>query len=113
MIVQIIRLIHYFVILLVLSSIFIPYYKIKKIALAILLFMLFQFITNYGKCGLTELEYLFLGKKYESGFIYRTLKPFIKIPEDYLYKKLYVMHILLIVTLLFQLLCHEEYMTDF
>jgi hypothetical protein len=42
-----------------------------------------QYITNYGKCGLTELEYIIKGKKYQEGFLYRLIKPIIVIPEKY------------------------------
>ena len=51
-------------------------------------------MTNYGKCGLTELEYLFKGEKYQEGFIYKTVKPIITVPENYFNNLLYIFHIL-------------------
>ncbi len=72
-------------------------------ALSILILTLFQFITNYGRCGLTELEYLFKGEKYKEGFVYRVVKPVITMPEDYFDRYFYLVHVLLIIILWKQL----------
>ena len=102
-IVKIIQLIHLILVILMFISIFIPSYKFKKFILLILLFALFHHITNNGKCGLTELEYYITGKPHEHGFIYRLLKPFLKMDEKYISNNLYMLHILYIIILIYQI----------
>ena len=65
MILNIIKLIHLVIIIIVISSVFIPNYQLKKYSFTFLIFIFFQWITNYGKCGLTELEYILKGEKYK------------------------------------------------
>ena len=74
MILKIIQLIHLILIIIIFSSVFIPKIEIKKLSLTFLLFIFAQFITNYGKCGLTEIEYAIRGEKCKEGFIYRLVK---------------------------------------
>lgn len=96
---KIINLVHQILVLGLFISVGVDNYAYKKLAFTLLLFILAQFITNYGKCGLTELEYLFKGEKYEEGFIYRIVKPIITVPENYFNNLYYVGHILWIVIL--------------
>jgi len=103
-IVKLINLIHVILIFFISISIFIPLHKFKKNILLILLFILFHHITNNGKCGLTQLEYYITGKPHSHGFIYRLLKPFLKIDEKYINNKLYLLHLLYIIILTYQLL---------
>ncbi len=103
MILQIINLLHLSLVLGVASSIFISNYQIKKFGLTFLLFLLAQYITNYGRCGLTELEYIVKGEKYQEGFLYRLIKPVITVKEDYFNNQLYLIHILYIGILWYQL----------
>ena len=103
MIIKIINLLHTILVIFLCISIFIDNYQIKKTALILLLFLFLQYITNYGKCGLTELEYLFKGEKYKEGFIYRLINPVITIPETYFNKYYYLFHITLIIILWVQL----------
>ena len=91
---KIINFAHGILVLGVVVSVFVDNYQYKKFAFTLLVFILAQFVTNYGKCGLTELEYLFKGEKYTEGFIYRLVKPVITIPENYFDKYLYILHIL-------------------
>ena len=60
-------------------------------------------ITNFGKCGLTELEYAIRGEKCKEGFIYRLVKPIITVPEKYFDQHLYWVHVLWILILGYQL----------
>ena len=71
--------------------------------MTLLLFIFIQFITNLGKCGLTELEYAIRGKKCKEGFIYRLVKPIITVPEKYFDQHLYWIHVLWILILGYQL----------
>jgi hypothetical protein len=103
MISKIIQLLHLILIISILSSVFIPKLEIKKLSLTFLIFIFAQFITNYGKCGLTELEYAIRGEKYTEGFIYRLVKPIITVPEKYFDQHLYWIHVLWILILGYQL----------
>lgn len=103
MISKIIQLLHLILIISIFSSVFIPKLEMKKLSLTFLLFIFAQFITNYGKCGLTELEYAIRGEKYTEGFIYRLVKPIITIPEKYFDQHLYWIHVLWILILGYQL----------
>ena len=59
MIIKIIQLLHLILVILLVGSVFIQNYQLKKYAFTFLIFIFIQYITNYGKCGLTELEYIF------------------------------------------------------
>jgi hypothetical protein len=104
MILSIIKLIHLVIIIIVISSVFIPNYQLKKYSFTFLIFIFIQWITNYGKCGLTELEYILKGEKYKEGFIYHIIKSIITIPEKYFTNYLYLAHIIWIIILALQLL---------
>ena len=103
MIVLSIQILHILLIIFLLSSIFIDSLKVKEWALALIIFILLQFVTNYGKCGLTEIEYMFTRENYKEGFIYRLIKPIITVPEDYFDKYLYIVHIIYVIILVYQL----------
>ena len=98
-----INTLHYILILFILIAPFIPILWIKEYILTLLLFMMFHYITNYGKCGLTQMEYLVMGEKYKEGFLYRTIKPVITVPEHYFDSFLYILHIFIIIILTIQL----------
>lgn len=103
MILKIINLLHALLIIFLCTSIFIDNYKIKNNALVLLIFIFFHYITNYGKCGLTQIEYLYMGEEYKSGFMYRLINPIITVPESYFNKCYYFIHITWIIILLIQL----------
>lgn len=103
MIIKIIYFIHLILVLILFCSIFINDYNIKKYSFVFMIFIFLQYITNYGKCGLTELEYIFKKEKYQEGFIYRIIKPIITIPEKYFDNYLFMLHIIWIFILWKQL----------
>ena len=103
MLIKIIKLLHLLLILTIVSSIIIPNKQLKEFIFTLLIFIFIQYITNYGKCGLTEIEYLLKGEKYQEGFIYRLIKPIITISEKYINMYLYWFHILWILILGYQL----------
>jgi hypothetical protein len=108
MIVKIIQFIHLLIIFIVIISLFIPNYFVKKIVLIFLLYLCLQYILGYEKCGLTELEYLILGEKnHKEGFMYRLIKPMIKIPEKYFDDKLFILHITWIIILMYQIYLYK------
>lgn len=103
-IILLIRLVHLLLVICLLISIFINNCFIKNLALVFLIFLIFQYILGYGKCGLTELEYWILGeKKYKQGFLYRLIHPLIKIPENYFDNGLFVLHLVWIAVLVCQI----------
>ena len=77
-----------------------------------LLFLLLQYSTNYGKCTLTQLEYLIMGEKYQEGFLYRLINPVIKRDENYFNYYYYIFHFLFIIILIYQLytFSNEKYL---
>ena len=101
--INVIQILHFLLVFIVIISVFIPSIEIKKIAFALLIYIFLQYITNYGKCGLTELEYMLKGEKYKEGFIYRLVKPIITMPEKYFNYHLYAIHLIWIFTLGYQL----------
>jgi hypothetical protein len=109
MIIKIINLLHALLIIFLCLSIFIDNNEIKNNALVLLIFIFFHYITNYGKCGLTQIEYLYMGEEYKSGFMYRLINPIITVPESYFNKCYYFIHITWIIILLIQL---NYYKTD-
>ena len=99
-----IKLLHLALVISLALSVFIPNCLFKEIALVLLVFIFLQYIFNYGKCGLTELEYMVLGEDhYHEGFIYRLVKPVINVPEKYFYNGLFYVHIAWIAILAYQI----------
>ena len=103
MIIKIINFIHGILVFGLVLSVFVNSNQYKKISLTLLVFILIQYITNYGKCGLTELEYVLKGEKYQEGFIYRLVKPVITLPEQYVNNFYFFLHIIWIIILYRQL----------
>jgi hypothetical protein len=103
MLVNIIKLIHLVIIFFLLIGPIYPNKQFKKIIFILLLYLLFQYISGYEKCGLTELEYIVMKEKYQEGFIYRLINPIIKIPEKYFERYLLYIHLLYIIILYIQL----------
>ena len=91
--VKFIRGIHYAIVLAIGIAPFVPYYWYRNTACVFLIYLLLQYVTGYERCGLTIMEYLVLGKKYESGFLYRVINPIIKVPEHYFDKYLIAVHL--------------------
>ena len=103
MIVNIIRMIHLIIIILVAISPIIDNNIIKKYAFIFLVYLLFQYITGYKQCGLTKFEYIIMQDKHEEGFLYRLINPMITVREDYFENYLLIIHICIIVLLFIQL----------
>lgn len=93
-IINLINLIHFIIVLSVIISPFINNLVFKNYILIFLVYLLFQYITGYEKCGLTELEYIFMGQEYQNGFMYRIINPLIKVPEEYFNKWLIIGHLI-------------------
>ena len=100
---NIIQLLHIILIIFIISSVFINNIELKKFILSILILLFIQYVTNYGRCGLTEIEYMVLGEKYKEGFIYRLIKPVINVSEEYVEYNIIILHIIWMIILYFQL----------
>ncbi len=100
---NIIWILHLLLVLCIFLSVIVNDKLIKIFSVAFLFYLLLQYMTGYEKCGLTELEYYVKGERYKEGFLYRLIKPVIRVPEKYFYEKLYLVHLLWILILLYQL----------
>jgi hypothetical protein len=103
MILYFIRIIHFLIICLILISPFINFYKLKEYVFIFLVYLLLQYLTGYEKCGLTELEYIFMGENYKEGFMYRIIKPMITMKEAYFNNYITIIHLVYIIILYYQL----------
>jgi hypothetical protein len=103
MLANIIKLIHLIIVFLVAIAPLYPNRLLKKTVFILLLYLFFQYISGYERCGLTVLEYVIMGEKYQEGFIYRLINPIIKIPEKYFEQYLFYLHSIYIVILYMQL----------
>ena len=109
MLINIIKLFHLIVIIFLVIAPIYPNKHFKKTVFILLLYLFFQYISGYEKCGLTILEYIVMGEKYQEGFIYRLINPIIKIPEKYFDQYLFYIHSIYIVILYIQLNKYNTY----
>lgn len=100
--VTIIRVIHVFLMVSLAIAPLVPSNRYKTFALTFLLYLVIQYITGYQRCGLTILEYMFLGETYKSGFLYRLINPLITINECYFDYGMHIVHAIYIFILLWQ-----------
>ena len=91
---NIIKLIHLILVIFIVIAPFVSNRQIKINMFIILVYLLFQYLTGYNKCGLTELEYYIMGKDYQQGFLYRLICPVIKVSEDYFDKWIFIFHLI-------------------
>ncbi len=103
MLANIIKLLHLILVLLIAIAPFYPDKTLKKSVFIFLLYLFFQYLTGYEKCGLTILEYVVMGEKYQEGFMYRLINPLIKVPEKYFDQYLFYVHSFYLVILYMQL----------
>ena len=105
---NIIKLFHLIVIIFFVIAPVYPNRQLKKIVFILLLYLFFQYISGYEKCGVTILEYIVMGEEYQEGFIYRLINPIIKIPEKYFDQYLFYIHSIYIVILYIQLNTYND-----
>jgi hypothetical protein len=97
-----INIIHLLLILLIIASPFINNHTLKLNVLVLLFYILYQNVIGTGQCGLTKIEYLIMGRKYEQGFLYRIIHPMFNLPEKYFDSYVIIIHITLMLILLYQ-----------
>jgi hypothetical protein len=86
-----------------LSSIFIDSWFLKANALVFYIFILFHFITKYGKCGIVNIERYFLKDKFRDGYAFKLIKPVISYKNNFVYESLIEILPIYIFILLIQL----------
>lgn len=89
---------------------------LKKIILVLIIFLCIQYITKYGKCGIINIEKIFLGEKFKEGFFYRLIKPIICYKQNIIYKNYFNLIIIYILVLYIQLQkegCDLNFFYDF
>ena len=69
--------------------------KINEIALTMIGYFLFRWITNYRKCTISYLECKLRGVKKDDGYIYNILNPLFDVNKKYNRSKYYILFILL------------------
>jgi hypothetical protein len=84
-----IKMIHLVFGLLMMSSIFINDCFLKSNALIFYVFILFHFITKYGKCGIINVERYFLKEKFREGFAFKLIKPVISYKNNFIYESFF------------------------
>ncbi len=102
----IIQSLHLLFYLLILISPFINDCAIKINVFVLLSFILFHFTAKYGKCGIINIERLFLKENFKNGFFYKLIKPVIDYRKNIFFNKLY--HLLLIYILILFIQIYKE-----
>jgi len=76
---------------------------LKKMILIFLIFLCLQFLSNYGKCGIINIERFFLKENFKKGFCYRLIKPVISHKHNIFYKEYFGIVLIYILILWIQL----------
>lgn len=100
---NVVRIIHLLVLIAIFISVFIPNRIFKTVILILLIFIIIQYLIGIPICILTKLEYMCMGKEYESGFVYRLVNPVVNITEKKIAHGLIFFKIIWIVILIVQL----------
>lgn len=112
----IINILHFLFYFLVLISPFIDDCVVKINVYIMLLFILFHFISKYGKCGIINIERFFLKENFKNGFFYNLIKPVIDYRKNIFFDKLFHLLIIYIFILTFQIYknnCLSFYYNEF
>jgi hypothetical protein len=104
----IIKILHLALVFFIIISPLVDLYEIKINVLILLIYILFQYLTGYNRCGLTELEYYFMKEDYQQGFLYRIINPLINVSEKYFDYCLYIVHIIYILILIYQIYFYNK-----
>ena len=100
---NIITLIHITILYGIIISPLVNDYYYKKLILIFLIFLCFQFLSKYGKCGLINMEKYFLKDNFKNGIVYRIIKPIICYKINPFYKYYFEIILLYIFILFMQL----------
>jgi hypothetical protein len=103
MIQTIIYYLQLFLFIFLLISPFVDECAVKLNAFIFINFIIFHFITKYGKCGIINIERFFLEQNFKNGFFYKLIKPVIGYKENIFYDKLFYMLVIYSIVLLIQI----------
>ena len=99
-----VNLLHVLLLIFLFVSVFINKCNIKEIAYVILMFVLVKYLLGLHKCFFVQLEYKILGKeRYKKGFLYNLVEPITTVPKNYFSNGSFVLHIVWIIILAWQL----------
>ena len=76
---------------------------LKVNAFILFSFIIFHFISKYGKCGIINIERFFLKEDFKNGFFYKLIKPVISYKDNIFYYKLFHILVLYFIILLLQI----------
>jgi hypothetical protein len=100
---NVILLCHIMLFYTIIVSPFINDYALKKIIIILLIFFTGQWLSNYGKCGLINIEKYFLKDNFKNGFVYRLIKPVICYKKNIFYRTYFEIVLIYIFILYYQL----------
>ena len=102
----IIKTLHLLFYFLILISPFINDCALKMNVFIILIFIMFHFVSKYGKCGIINIERLFLKEQFKNGFFYKLIKPVIDYRKNIFFEKLY--HLIIVYVLVLGIQIYQE-----
>lgn len=100
---NIIIILHGILLYTIITSPFIDDFHLKKMILILLIFCCIHFLTEYGKCGIINIERFFLKDNFKNGFFFRLIKPIICYKRNIFYKKYFEIILIYIFILWVQL----------
>lgn len=100
---KIINYLHLILLIFLMTSPFINDCGLKINAFIMVTFIIFHFITKYGKCGIINIERFFLKENFKQGFCYKLIKPVINYKNNVFYDKLFNMLVLYSIILFIQI----------
>jgi hypothetical protein len=113
---QIINYLHLILLIGLLISPFVDNCGFKLNAFILITFIILHFITKYGKCGIINIERLFLKENFKNGFFYKLIKPIISYKNNIFYENLFNLVILYSIILFIQIYkkeCFQLIYNDF
>lgn len=100
---QIINYLHLFLLIFLMISPFVNDCGLKMNAFIFITFIIFHFITKYGKCGIINIERFFLKDDFKNGFFYNLIKPVISYKNNIFYNNLFNLLVVYAIILFIQI----------
>ena len=99
----IIKIFHVIFIYLLMISPFINNCVYKLNSLILFIFIVFHYMSKYGKCGIINIERAFLKEHFREGFFFKLIKPVISYKNNIFYYNLFYMLIIYCIILSIQI----------
>ena len=100
------NIINYFHLIFIIFMMISPFIKdciLKINAFILFSFIIFHYISKYGKCGIINIERYFFKENFKNGFFYKLIKPVISYKNNIFYYKLFHILILYCIILFLQI----------